>query len=809
MQLRRLKLQNFRQHAETELVLGPGLTAIIGPNGAGKTTLLEAIAWAFYGAPAARGTRDSIRWDRAPARSQVRVEVDFVLGVHEYRVVRGLNRAELYQDRFDAPVANAPLEVTARVERLLGMDRGEFFNTYFTGQKELAVMAAMGPAERARFLSRLLGYEKLREAQDRVRGARSVLKAELAGLERGLADPEELAREEGEAARRVAEADEVVRQAEARKAEAERAREAERPAWRRWEERRDAARSLQGDRAVAERDVGEARREFERLDRELAEALAARARLDTLRPSLERVGPLREELERLEQEARAAGRRRTIAGSLAELAEQARRVQERIREMGDSDAALAAARAELDAARQAQRVAEQEREQARTAWVRDRQDAETKLTQLRDQYKELEEHRKRIQAAGPEGTCPTCARPLGAEFRAVVDALARQLEEVEVQGKFFRQRREQLEAEPAAVRAAETRVAQAKRQVEGALERVARGENQVREGQGLERESARAEARRADLERELAELPDRYDAERHDWVRTELSALDPAVRQAAELRVKAERAEGLVGQAEAAERDLSERERRVAELDAAIADLGFSERAYGEARARFEETERDVRDAELALASGQGDRKAAVVALDAVRRRIRERQERAARVAQLQGDVRLHEELDRAMQELRIELNEAMRPELAERASAFLAELTDGRYAELDLDERYEILVLEEGIAKPVISGGEEDIANLVLRLAISQMVAERAGQPLSLLVLDEIFGSLDEHRRQNVVILLRRLADRFPQVVLITHIDSIRSGVDRVIRVALDEHRGAAVVTDDQGVLSDEDVAA
>ena len=44
-----------------------------------------------------------------------------------------------------------------------------------------------------------------------------------------------------------------------------------------------------------------------------------------------------------------------------------------------------------------------------------------------------------------------------------------------------------------------------------------------------------------------------------------------------------------------------------------------------------------------------------------------------------------------------------------------------------------------------MISGGEEDVANLALRLAISQMIAERAGQPLSLLVLDEIFGSLDE----------------------------------------------------------------
>jgi DNA repair protein SbcC/Rad50 len=114
--------------------------------------------------------------------------------------------------------------------------------------------------------------------------------------------------------------------------------------------------------------------------------------------------------------------------------------------------------------------------------------------------------------------------------------------------------------------------------------------------------------------------------------------------------------------------------------------------------------------------------------------------------------------------------------------------------------------VLEGGVPKPVISGGEEDIASLVLRLAISQMIAERAGQPLSLLVLDEIFGSLDESRRQHVVALLRRLADRFPQVVLITHIEQVREGLDRVIRVDFDPARGTSVVRDDTATLGTAD---
>ncbi len=199
MQINRVRLQNFRQHENTEIEFGPGLTGIIGPNGAGKTTLLEAIAWAMYGMPAARGSRETLRRRGAPPKARVVVEVDFTLGAHGYRVVRSLNSAELYQDGDVSAVANSIGAVTERVTRLLGMTRDQFFNTYFTGQKQLAVMAAMSAPERAQFLSQVLGYERLRIAQERLKERRSALRARLEGLRAGLPDGSEL-----EAARKQA-----------------------------------------------------------------------------------------------------------------------------------------------------------------------------------------------------------------------------------------------------------------------------------------------------------------------------------------------------------------------------------------------------------------------------------------------------------------------------------------------------------------------------------------------------------------------------------------------------------------------------
>ncbi len=106
--------------------------------------------------------------------------------------------------------------------------------------------------------------------------------------------------------------------------------------------------------------------------------------------------------------------------------------------------------------------------------------------------------------------------------------------------------------------------------------------------------------------------------------------------------------------------------------------------------------------------------------------------------------------------------------------------------------------MLDDGEEKPVISGGEEDVANLVLRLAISQMIADRAGQTLSLLIFDEVFGGLDEQRRESVVRLLQRLQVHFEQVILITHIESIREGMDHVVRVSYDERSGSSIVRDE-----------
>src|SRR6476620_691095 len=117
MRLHSLHLWNFRQHIDTRIDFETGITGIIGPNGSGKTTILEAIAWALYGMPAARGNRESIKSNRAKAGDSVKVELDFELGGHRYLVSRRLTNAEVYLDGASVPIANSITGVTDLLRR--------------------------------------------------------------------------------------------------------------------------------------------------------------------------------------------------------------------------------------------------------------------------------------------------------------------------------------------------------------------------------------------------------------------------------------------------------------------------------------------------------------------------------------------------------------------------------------------------------------------------------------------------------------------------------------------------------------------
>ena len=810
MKLNRLRLLNFRQHADTEIEFDVGLTGIIGRNGAGKSTILEAVAWALYGGDTARGGKESIRFSRAPARASVRVELDFELGGHRYSVVRGLTMAELYLDGGTQPIANSATAVGDLLQRRLGMSRSEFFNTYFTGQKELAVMAALSATERAQVLSRVLGYEKLRAAQELADVRRRELRGEIAGMRSGMPDGALVAAQIVEAQVRQGETTARVAAAESERVRLQAAVDALAPRWTDAQRQREEAQRLEGDLRVAQTELQGLQRNAERLAAELQHVAAAREALQPLAADLAPFHEVGNDLARMRDLAGHDGRRQARLEEERALAAELEALREQRTEVQAAPALEEQVTVELEARRRAHEEAQGKLELRRTEWVRDRQEAETRRNALRTQYSDLRDQRDKLVALGDEGTCPTCQRPLGDHYRQVLDLLDGQLETVSADGSYFKSRLEQLEAMPEDVSALDEQRRKLENEVGQLQRRLARVQVGVGKLEQVGRDLAAKEQRHDAIVRELSEIPGGYDRARHTALEQEFERLAALNTQANRLNTQVEREPALRREQESVARAIAALTMRVDELTQRRTALALSEEEFVMLRDHHAAAAAELHGATLAAMNAASDMALARAALDRAVAAKSELERIEKKLETLEDDKRLHDELHRAYSDLRTDLNFAMRPELSELASAFLTELSDARYTELELDDKYRIVVLEEGVPKPVISGGEEDMANLVLRLAISQMIAERAGQAFSLLVLDEIFGSLDDTRRRHVVDLLRGLHDRFEQVIVITHIEGVRDGLDQVLEVRYDENTGAASVQ--RGVLgapSEDDLAA
>jgi exonuclease SbcC len=804
VRLLNLRLRNFRQHADSEITFRAGLTGIIGPNGAGKSTILEAIAWAVYGAQAARGTNETIRFARAGPRTRVEVELRFGLGGHEYRVLRSMHNAEVYLDGGAQPVAATLAGATQYLQSRIGMTRDEFFNTYFTGQKELQFLAAMGPTERGRFMSQVLGYERLARAQKLARERRSELAAEIKGLRASLGDVAELEAARLDAELRVGQAVAELKAAREEMEDAAAALKAMLPRWEKAQADRDRHRELTHALEATDRERRSALREVERAQAELDAVAKAETELAPMREQLAALPRLTEQAEALAERARKEERRKALAAQLAELEAELARGAERIGRLENAPELEKRYAAELTALRAELEAAETGAEEKRATWLTDRQDAHTKLTTYRDRARELKEQIRNIEELGPQGTCPTCGRPVGKDYARILEELRDQYADVVQDGKWWSSRFDQLKEKSEELVALEARVKELAEQVDDRAHKHTRCQGAVQELETLLLDRKGRDGRRRELAKELKTLPEGYDATLHREVEAAVRQLRGVEKQAARLEEAVGRRAHWEGEMEEARKREGEAARRGKEAGGERAALGFSDQDFAAVKTEYDAAGARHRQCELRATQLHGMVNMAEQAVQTARRAEALYHERAAAVVAQEMELRYHEELDHAYTELRQELNDTVRPELSEIGSLFLAQLTDGRYTAMEIDEGYNIMVLDEGEEKPVISGGEEDIANLVLRLSLSQMIAERAGHPLSLLILDEVFGSLDVARRDNVVQLLHNLEDRFEQVILITHIEGIRESLDQVLRVEYDERAGTSVVREESNTGGD-----
>ncbi|MST34482.1 hypothetical protein GHK86_17360 [Acidimicrobiaceae bacterium USS-CC1] len=157
------------------------------------------------------------------------------------------------------------------------------------------------------------------------------------------------------------------------------------------------------------------------------------------------------------------------------------------------------------------------------------------------------------------------------------------------------------------------------------------------------------------------------------------------------------------------------------------------------------------------------------------------------RLADLESEARHLARVAVLLSEFRNTVVASVGPRLAAQAAELFGELTDREYDRLLVDpETYELQISDAGRVYGLdrFSGSEVDLANLALRVAISEHVRFQSGGTVGLLVLDEVFGPLDEDRKARMLQALEQLRGRFRQVLVVTHDAGIKEQLPNALEV-------------------------
>ena len=103
-----------------------------------------------------------------------------------------------------------------------------------------------------------------------------------------------------------------------------------------------------------------------------------------------------------------------------------------------------------------------------------------------------------------------------------------------------------------------------------------------------------------------------------------------------------------------------------------------------------------------------------------------------------------------------------------------------------DLRETLEIQISDSAGVRDyeMFSGGEAFRIDFAIRLALSEVLSQRAGARLQTLVIDEGFGSQDTQGRQRLIEAINLVRQDFAKILVITHIDELKEQFPNRIEV-------------------------
>ena len=837
----KLRLRNFMCYRDgvPELHLeGLHVACLCGPNGAGKSALLDSMTWALWGKARARSDDDLI----TIGRDEMEVELDFLSQGAAYRVVRKRSRGagrrpgktllefQVLSGSESAPITQGTLrETQQRIVETLRMDYDTFINSAFLVQGRADEFTLKTADKRKEVLAEILDLGYYDSIADRAREEARHKQGEAEALRTAIGEYEVELATRGEREERAAAAKQALTETEKQRGAAQAALDG----------LKKQVVVLEGK----ERELAQVKERGEVLQRELAELETAvtaakaeragyearigeRAEIEAGFKRFEAAAREKDRLEELERRSLQLARDKAeLEGAIAQARSKAEADMERERdafaEVERQAGALAEARDAVERAegrladleplrRQRDELRGRVEESARRAGELGAQN-----TQLRAEMDEIKEKMEQLRAGS--GVCPLCETPLSEDRCEGV------LEEYASRGKVKGDAHRENQVQRKALEEAE----KAQRAEADGIDARLRSEEPALQHEigGLRRELIQAEQavsalpeRRAQVEEAAKRLEGAASEERErlEQVAAQIDELefDPSALETARdafqslqpfegrLRALREAERLLPGVVERLGQTETSLQGRAAEIEALLKEqeaLAPEVAALPETRSRA--TEAETAAAEIDTRRGRleqevGAAEADLARLDAI---AKQREERGKALAAASDEHSVFDELAAAFGRRGVQalIIETAIPEIEEEANRLLGRMTDNRmHLTLETQSDYrsregaretlDIRIADElGVrGYELFSGGEAFRINLALRIALSRVLARRAGAPLPTLFIDEGFGTQDPGGRDRIVDALNAIRDDFERIIVITHIEELKEQFPARIQV-------------------------
>ncbi|MBA3534959.1 MAG: SMC family ATPase [Ardenticatenales bacterium] len=827
----KLQLRNFmcyRGSNNTIDFTGIHLACLTGDNGHGKSALLDAMTWALWGKARARRDDDLI----SHGETEMEVHLDFDLAGEQYRVIRkrsaagrGSSVLEL-QGRTAAGYFTSLSEATIResqlrINRLLRLEYDTFVNSAFLLQGRADEFTTRKPAERKQILADILDLAQYEAYEERARAKAKVAEERRVQAERDLQQIQEQVEQ-------IPTIQEELTEAEARTGTlALQLREAMECLQKLQDERR-ALDSKADARTQAERQAQEIRGELIKLEGRVTEQRGKLERYDALLIRAEEIEGAMKALEqaRAEKEHWDELREKSLelsqeVDAFQKQIDQARTALEK--ELGVAETTIkhchttlnrySSRERELVEAQKQIAVLEkrgQERDELQQLLVERTQSSGQLQAENNTLKKAMNDLKERMELLGSsdEAMCPVCRRDLSEEARA--EALDDAQQEGKRMGDRYRENQREMKQttnEIESLRASIDRVSKELAEMGRWQQRAANAsqaaEEMNRAREELNRTEQQATALRAQLEAgeyaheaqtRLTQLASAatslgYDKANHEAARESIQRLSPrkndfdALSAARKDRSHAtEMIQALEEQYRHLQQKASVTEQEIQRLTEELLQLG--------------EILRQVQTQQALVNTLQRDRNNAERFLGGVRQRLEFAEQHAARQPQVEALYHeavekraLHEQLAQAFGKrgLQAMLIESALPEIEMVANELLGKMTDGRMTVSlvtqresragDAIETLDILIADESGERPyeTFSGGEAFRVNFALRIALSKLLAQRAGTTLRTLIIDEGFGSQDAQGRERIIEAITSIQEDFDRILVITHLEDLK----------------------------------